>query len=173
MRYFEDREGSLNSPFCRRTGQGWWKLHGFNLVKEYLWKCSIVLHSMVNLVVLILKLYTIVILTNLGFSKTQRPLSGSEINQEIKENNYSRVKKAMLRAVTDIFNYYVFFYSFCFLFFFFLLPCKFSRLGWVWPSPPLSGWQLPWRSPYTAQDPCAQIGHEPSPAWREVQPDKT
>ena len=73
---------------------------------------------MVNLVVLILKLYTIVILINLGFSKTQRPLSGSEINQEIKENNYSGVKKAMLRAVADIFNYYVFF-LFCFLFFFF------------------------------------------------------
>lgn len=78
-----------------------------------------ILHSKVNLVVLIIKLYTIVILINLGFSKSQRPLSGSEINQETKENNYSGVKKAMLRAVTDIFNYYVFFLFVLFSVFFF------------------------------------------------------
>lgn len=166
VRYCDGTEGSLNSPFCRGTGQVWRKLNGFNLVKESLWKCPILLHSMVNLVILILKLYIIVILINLGFSKSQRPLCGSEINQETKENNYPGVKKAkILRAVTDIFYYHVFFFQ--------VSPCKFSRLGWVWPSPPLSGWQLPWRSPYIAQDPCAQIGHEPSPVWREVQPDKT
>lgn len=45
VKYFDENERSLNSPFCRRTGQGWWKLHGFNLVKKYLWKCSIVLST--------------------------------------------------------------------------------------------------------------------------------
>lgn len=77
---------------------------------------------MVNLVILILKIYIIVMLINLGFSKSQRPLSESEINQETKENNYPGVKKAkILRAVTDIFYYNVFFFQ--------VSPCKFSRLG--------------------------------------------
>ena len=71
---------ALTHHFAVELGKGDENYMASNLVKKYLWKCPILLHSMVNLVVLILKLYIIVILINLGFSKSQRPLSGSEIN---------------------------------------------------------------------------------------------
>lgn len=164
MRYFDDREGSLNSPFCRRTGQGWRKLHGFKSGKKIFVKMSNFTSFYGQSRCTHFKIIHYCYSDKLGFFQKSEAI--------VRVWNKLRNQRKQLPGCGKSQNAKCFFIIML-VFFFQVSPCKFSKLEWVWPSPPLSGWRLPWRSPYTAQDPCAQIGHEPSPVWREVQPDKT